>query len=577
MICISRIFSLKKKTPDFANSTLLKLFGTSLLTMVVGYIAIIINCVIVGNIVGEDALCAVNLVIPLYEYAIFISGLICIGSSLIYYRYLGRYDNDRANEIFGQSLILCAAASVLMFLFMQFGENFYISTLNVSDAIRFEIEEFWKYEKYVIAITPISYLLAQMLYTDIILNIISNLVAVIGGIALSVVFTLRYGTFGASLGTFIGILISILIFCIHFFEKKNIIHFKWHLSLNDIKEAFRLSIVDASKYLDVGLLRTFINRFVILNFSESLLPIASVALTVFDMAVIFDSIGAAIAPVAEVYFGEENTFEEIYIAKYAMKLAVKFGLIIAALLVIFAPYIPLLYGVKAAEEVRISATVIRIIAISMPAFAITYMLISQYVLVRKILLATIYEWVKSFFMPIAFIFLFGNLFGFYGIWAAFPVALPVTILVFAIAVRLRYGKDKGIWLVDPDKYISFGKTYYVSEDTALSARGDVELFLSANGVSRDCIHKIMMIVEESSLLLLSKSQGRKVLVQYIVSIRDGSVFLYERDNGPIYNLTDADAKVDSLRQYVYNCIIDSYSRVQYLTTTDYNRNVFRVE
>ncbi|MDO4982417.1 MAG: hypothetical protein Q4E35_02550 [Eubacteriales bacterium] len=118
----------------------------------------------------------------------------------------------------------------LLFIAMVIGENAYIAGLHVSDEVRVEIEAFWKYEKYRIALVPIIYLLLQMLYADTLICNISNAVLFFFGISLSVLFSKLYGTTGVGLGMCIGTALAILVLCIHFFEIKCIFKFKWHLS-----------------------------------------------------------------------------------------------------------------------------------------------------------------------------------------------------------------------------------------------------------------------------------------------------------------------------------------------------------
>lgn len=568
---------LRKRNVSFSNKIINTLFWPALLMMALVCIVAISSALIVGNIAGENALSAVNLVFPFYAFANFFGGMIGIGTSFLYFRHLGEREKDKANEIFTQGLILAVAIGIILFLAMQFGEKLYLKNLNISEEIMAEIRAYWKFYKFLIASVPLNYFLLQMLYTDTVINIAANLSFFVLGIGLSILFTKLYGTMGASLGMLVGTTISTLILSLHFLSKKNIISLKWHFSFKDIGKMCRLSLVDSSKYLDSGLLLTFINYFVINHFSESMLPITSVVLTVFDIIVIFDTIGASYSPLSEVYLGEGNNYDQKKCAEHSFVLAIIFGIVFMAVMLIIAPYIPSLYGISSKENIEFSAKCIRIFALSMPFAAMNYMLISQYVIVRKIALAVSYEWVKNFIAPLVLILIFGNIFGYEGLWISFIIAEIITLIGFIIGIRLFVHRKQSIFLVKECDFPLFSKSYIASKENAILARDEVQDFLLKNKISEKIIYKIMLIIEESSMMVAEKNSKKKLIIQFTLQIHDDEVLIFERDNGIHFELSDTDAKITDFRQYFYNSLLDSYFHKQYFLTIDYNRNIFSIK
>lgn len=560
---------------SFGNSAVKALFGTSLLMMIATYLSTVSSMLIVGQIVGEVGLAAVDLVTPLNSYATFIAGMIGIGSALLYFRYLGASELDRANEIFGQAIILALAVGLLLYIAMSVGKNAFFDSMQLSEAVRSEAEAFWKYQKLLVAIIPIDFLLFELLYTDTLITVIANVVLFTVGIGSSIIFTKLYGTMGASMGMAVGYLLCDLVLCLHFFRKKNIFSFTWHFSGKDILEMFRLSLVDSSSYLDSGILVLFINTYVIRHFTESMLPVSAVIIAVLDMVVVFDSIGAAFSPVAEVYLGEGNYQDEKDVARFSLILSVLFGLVVAVFFILFAPLLAKSMGLTDPDSIEKAVKGVRLFALSLPFFSISYMMISQYVAVREIAVAVAYEWSKSLILPAAFIFIFGKLFGFQGIWAAFIPGEILTILIFSLGVLLFSKKEKSIWLLEDNRYPTHSRSYYVSEQTAVEARDDVEHFLLKNGISAKIITEVMMTVEEMTMLLLGNNHSKKVIVQYTVVVENDCICLYERDNGVENDLSASNEDVTDFRRYVYDCLINVYDYSQFLSVIDYNRNVFR--
>lgn len=566
---------IKKSNVSFGNNLINTLFWPSLVMMSLLCVVAVSNTVIVGIFVGEKGLSGVNLVFPFYSYANFFGGIIGVGSGLLYFRFLGEREKDRANEIFTQGLFLSIVIGIILFLLMQFGEDLYLNSLDISNEVRAEARAFWEYEKYLIGITPLNYFLLQMIYTNAPINLTANIVSFVSGIGLSILFTKLYGSMGASLGMFIGSGLSILILCIHFFTKKNIFSFRWHFSWKDIIKICKLALVDASKYLDSGLLLTFMNYFIIKNFSESMLPVTSVVLTVFDITVIFDAIGASYTPISEVYLGEGNNYDQKMCARHSFILSIFFGCAFMIIINLVAPYISLLCGVTSPEDVKLATKSIRIFSLAMPFVSMNFMLISQYVIVRKITLAVIYEWVKNFITPLICIIVLGKVIGFNGIWISFIVAEIVSLLGFVLGTRV-FAKKKSVFLIKDCEFPIFSQSYIASKQNSISARDDIQNFLLLNKIPKDIVLKVMLLIEESTMNVFEKNK-KKVIIQFTVQIHDDEIIIYERDNGVCFKLVDTDAKITDFRQYFYSNLLDLNFRKQYFLTVNYNRNVFTLK
>ncbi len=367
-----------------------------------------------------------------------------------------------------------------------------------------------------------------------------------------------------------------LILSVHFFTKKNVYKIRWHFSWKDVGKVCKLSLVDSSKYLDSGLLLAFINYFVLKNYSQAMLPIASVVLSIFDILVVFDSVGAAYTPVSEVYLGEGNNFDQKKCAEHSFLLSVIFGCVGMVIMLIIAPYIPSFCGISLENDIIIATRSIRLYSLCMPFVSMCFMLISQYVIVRKIGLAVSLEWTINFIAPVICILIFGNIIGFDGIWIAFIVAEILTLIGFVVGIRF-VAKKQNIFLINDCSFPIFSQSYIASKENSASARDDVQNFLISNGIPKDTVLKVMLLIEESEMIVFEKNKKRKVIIQFTVQIHDKEIIVYERDNGICFNLSDTDTKLNDFRQYFYNNLLDTYFRKQYFLTINYNRNIYYFE
>lgn len=71
-----------------------------------------------------------------------------------------------------------------------------------------------------------------------------------------------------------------------------------------------------------------------------------------------------------------------------------------------------------------------------------------------------------------------------------------------------------------------------------------------------------------------RNRGKKVLGEVTLDLNDG-VKLILRDDGVIFDITDADAEISSLRTFLVASIMESQSGRLNLVTTGFNRNVFQ--
>ena len=86
----------------------------------------------------------------------------------------------------------------------------------------------------------------------------------------------------------------------------------------------------------------------------------------------------------------------------------------------------------------------------------------------------------------------------------------------------------------------------------------------------------MLLTEELEMLILEKNPGKKILSECTLMIRDDIQLIF-RDNGVLFDITDEDSSITSLRSYLVANLMVRQRRKNHLVTTSYNRNAFRFE
>ncbi len=120
-------YLVNKAFRTFAASTILAVMATSLGT--------IVNGVIVGNMLGEQELSAVNLVSPVIQLYNAINALICVGGATYCALLVGKGNNDDVGKVFTTSMLMMLAVTVAMMLLGLFSLDGMASMLCSSEAL----------------------------------------------------------------------------------------------------------------------------------------------------------------------------------------------------------------------------------------------------------------------------------------------------------------------------------------------------------------------------------------------------------------------------------------------------------
>ena len=112
----------------FANRKFMGFLGAATVVIVAEYILVLSDSVIAGRMIGEKALGAMNLLMPVFMLASFFTWLLAVGTSIVYSDAMARTQKERAANIAGQGLVasvmlglaLCIAILALKSLYLAF-------------------------------------------------------------------------------------------------------------------------------------------------------------------------------------------------------------------------------------------------------------------------------------------------------------------------------------------------------------------------------------------------------------------------------------------------------------------------
>ena len=211
---------------------LLKLFIKFTIPSIIGMVFLgiqgIIDGLFVGNVIGENALAAVNLVQPYMQIIMAYALVIGVGAQSVIGINLGKGENEKAQNIFRTSLILLTLISILVMMFGIFFSDKIAIFLGANEVLLEGASTYIKIISYFIVFVSLMFLFEMIVRTIGKPNI--SLVSMILAVLLNVVLDyllinkLNLGIKGAAVATGISYASAFFINIIPFLSKKTVVN-----------------------------------------------------------------------------------------------------------------------------------------------------------------------------------------------------------------------------------------------------------------------------------------------------------------------------------------------------------------
>ena len=552
---------------------------SGIFTKAVMYIMLLCDSIIAGYFVGKSGVAAINAITPITGIVTFFGDLCSTGVGIVYSREVGAMKKKRADEIFGQGLIVSLSIGLLSALAIFLMQDVYFSINGVSGEIREQALKYYMLTPLNALLTIVIFYLEQMVYSDgdELCNNICYVFQIGGNIVCSVILAKFMGMTGIILGSIIGNTLGIFACIWHFFRKGNTLRFVWHLSFKDFLMTSRYSIVDSSVYLCWALMDYVLIGFVSKNYGDTGLITLAVVVSLIEFGVVLDGVGMAMQPLIGTYFGEKNPCLIKRVMKSAAKAAVIQGVAATVLICIFAKQFCALFGITDGAALAPSMTAIRIVSLGFTFVSTVSLMTSYYMLIDRIKMATCFACLQNGALYMGLPILGGLIFGLKGMWVGFVISPLLTLITALIFVYLRFGKENFPFILN-----DMGSEIVVMDDklTAESAgklSRQVTDALLSHGYHKQEALRASLFVEEIGLTVLEKNKQaeKSVLIEISLFFEDDSVLIIERDSGKLFDITEPDLRIEGLSSMILAGLMEAHKEKAYLVTTGYNRNIIR--
>ena len=539
-------------------------------TVLANYFVRLSDSVVAGNMLGPEALAGINLVSAILAGISFFSGLVSTGMATNYSLAMGRCDKARARQFFMQALWTVLLVGGAFSLLLCFGRAAFVGYMGASETISgFSLDYLsWAW----VSVLPecLLGLLIMLGYADgdtklCTLAYAVNFVVNLGVSILAIKCGMGAG--GCSFATLMADIAGIAVLLAHFFRKSNTFAPVWHFSLLDTWRIVAASFGDAAAFLCDGLLFFFLNKYVIMNFGSEVLPVVGVAVALWGFLEFFNGIGVAIQPIVTVYYSEGNMRSARTVMNAAMLVAVIEGVAFMAVFGCFPGLVSALVGIREPGLASQAAVAIRCMCGGFVALAFAGLFNSDYMFVERPALAGAVTFLCYLVMPVSCIAA-GSLFGIDGVWAGMGAG-PFAGLLMAAAIIVPVAGFRAFPLLLPRNRDA--KTHVFN---LRLTDGEIVETSRRVGEFPGVPMRAALMTEEVLMAVKDRNRGRTVLGEVTLDLNDG-VRLILRDDGEIFDITDSDQEISSLRTFLVASIMENQKGRLNLVTTGFNRNVFQ--
>ena len=549
------------------------------LTMTVVSLLLMSDSVIAGIFIGSDAVAGVTLVTPLYTLSTFFSSVFSLGVPIMYSTEMGKFNKDRANQVFGLGVLMSLVVGVVLFTGISLFGNAYLNGSSLSKGILDQATEYLFWMRFTILIMPIEMLIAAAVYADGDESIsnIANIVQGLGNIVFSVILSHFMGIRGIGLASFLFNAVSLGIFFFHFLKKTNSLQLNIYFSVGILKDVVRYSIIDSSAYLFLSVFTGLLNIFVTSHFGSEYLILVSAVTLSREFQLLFDGIGEAVSPIFSVYVGEHS--HEGLRAIYALvqKTAIIEGIIVTFAMIIFAPFMPSILDVTDPSLASWVVTGVCMTALGSTFVSLSYLITSYYLVIEQILLGLVACALRDVIFSISLVFVLGGIWGVFGMFMGLTAAPAVAYAVVLIFVTLHYGREDCPLLLSkiPDGENSYLFNLTTDPENVMEVQGKVEELLKEKGVDSRTVYRATLLFEEMYVLIRKMNDDKPVLAECTVFLKPDGVQIISKDEGVSFDMADEEISTKSLSAYTVAMYLEKKGfGSRHLTTMSFNRSSF---
>lgn len=411
----------------------------------------VIDSIIIGNLIGPEALAATVLCVPIMTIITCIEMILGFGGSTVATIAKAEHKFLKTKQVFTTSILALLIVGILMAILGTVFLGDISNILSQGNQRLFQLVN--DYLGFIFLGAPLMLLslgfsyfiraegkpnLATMVF------IVANVVNVI----MDVVF-IKYanmGIMGGSLATLVGYCFGMILVIRYLISKDRVTKFTNKIGniFKTLKSIFVLGLSPASGQIFMFLKILIINSLVIITLGSS----GAVAMaTCFDVLLIVSILVAGVcetfSPIVAVLYAEKDNNAVKFVMKHSFKIAIIISMLITISIIILPNVIVQIYGITGSENISATIDALRIFSLSFVGVTITFIMLFYNQAIGQNKLSFLISICEGLLILIPVAYILSNIIGIYGIWISFSIAEITTILIILVSVKIISSKSKG--------------------------------------------------------------------------------------------------------------------------------------
>ena len=425
-----------KNILKFAMPTIVMTIFMSFYTMVDG--------LFVSNLIGTDALSAINLTAPVIQLVTAISTMLATGGSAVIMKKIGEQKKEEAREDFTSLILVNVAVGIIMCAlgFLSMGSIF--AGMNLSLAVEgYCVEYLSRYLLFTVPILLMNNFTLYMIASEkAALSLICSVAGGVLNMALDYVFIACFdmGIGGAAAATGLGYSVTAVVGLLVFNRKENLLHFRRPVfRLEVLKNAASNGCSEMATTLVTGIVTMMFNWTMLHYVGEDGVAAVTIIMYVLMFASsLYTGYSYGVAPMLSYYYGEQSYEKLRKLVRSSLKIIGGISLLtVAGSFVLTKPLVSI-FARPANPVYELAFTGNRICTAALCFIGFNIFASGMFTALSNGLVSAVLAFSRSFvFMMIAMLTLPAVL-GVNGIWLATPVAeLMALALTGGMFVKYR--------------------------------------------------------------------------------------------------------------------------------------------
>lgn len=509
----------------------------------------LVDSIFVGNLLGTNALSAINLGMPVVFLSQIPIIILAVGGSIVAAINLGKRDLQKASDIF-----TCTMFIVLVFNILNAAASlFYCKGLAMKLAMNGSLADMaYKFMLVYLLGMPvmgIGLMLSYYLSIDnhpsesAVLHIVANVINLVTDILY--IKYLDMGIIGSALSTVTGYSIAAVVFGIIYLRSD-----KRTLQVTPKTMFTDMSMVTESvkNGLSSGLLmilsavKMFILNGAILSMTgEQGMALYAVCTNAFFIVQLcLHGISGVIQTIAGILYGEKDYFGIRIILKNAFRLAIIVSIVLIAVFIGTPDIIEVMFGFNMPDYKALMDMTLRVYALSFVFYAINNIVQTYYSTIEKPFYATLNTVLQGFVIIIPVTFILMKKYGIVGTSIASVIAEVGALAIVLLLVRVNQNRGRAVGKSldmlpqgDSERFVDITVNDSVSD--AAKVAHSIREFCVKERLDEKTAHIIAMSAEELVRSIACFNEKHRSYIDICLVREDDELFLRVRDDGLLFN------------------------------------------